>query len=100
MNGQDINKAITDEKEGTVAAVLKKRAFSADGARVAMRDLFMAALNRPPTQKEFERILNSKMWALNPARPSAIANPQAFWTGFYQDIFWALLNSNEFILNH
>ena len=27
-------------------------------------------------------------------------DPVAFWTGYYQDVFWALLNSNEFILNH
>ena len=24
----------------------------------------------------------------------------AFWTYYYQDVFWSLLNSNEFILNH
>ena len=23
-----------------------------------------------------------------------------FYAGFFQDMFWALLNSNEFILNH
>ncbi len=33
---------------------------------------------------------------VNPAQQNT---PQA-WVGYYQDIFWALLNSNEFILNH
>ena len=23
-----------------------------------------------------------------------------FWTGFYQDMMWAVLNTSEFILNH
>src|SRR5262245_18437711 len=50
MNGKEINDAIMDKDNGTVAAVLKKRAFSANAAKVAMRDLFLAALNRPPTE--------------------------------------------------
>ncbi len=111
MNGQDINKAIMDEKEGTVAKVLKDRPpLNAANARKAMQDLYLAALNRPPTQKEFERMFLTKkgsyeMWKFRPEVQQKInlANPkvaQAFWTGFYQDLFWALLNSNEFILNH
>ena len=24
----------------------------------------------------------------------------AYWAGFYQDMMWAVLNTNEFILNH
>ncbi len=95
MNGQDINNAIMDPNVGTVAAVLRQRAFSANLARNAMRDLFLAALNRPPRDAEYARILNPKMYSLNTP-----TTPQAMWIGFYQDLFWALLNSNEFILNH
>lgn len=105
MNGKEINDAIMDKDNGTVAAVLKKRAFSANLAKNAMRDLFLAALNRPPTESpkggEYAKILNPAMYRLprvaNPQTPQAM---EAFWTGFYQDMFWALLNSNEFILNH
>jgi hypothetical protein len=99
MNGQDINQAIMDKDNGTVAAVLKKRAFSATAARDAMKDLYLAALNRPPTPAEYTRILTPKMYNFRPGTP-APKDAQAFWTGFYQDLFWAVLNSNEFILNH
>jgi len=101
MNGQDINNAIMDKENGTVAAVLKKRAFSANAAKAAMRDLFLAALNRPPTEGpkgEYAKFLTPAMYRL--PRVTGTPNPEAFWTGFYQDMFWALLNSNEFILNH
>jgi hypothetical protein len=98
MNGQDINDAIMDKDIGTVAVVLKMRAYSANAARGAMRDLYLAALNRPPTAVEFAKILNPAMYTL--PRSGAPRDPAAFWTGFYQDLFWAILNSNEFILNH
>jgi hypothetical protein len=96
MNGQEINRAIMDKESGTVSVVLRKRAFSANLARGALADLFLAALNRPPTEAEYRKILTRDMFAMRVAPRS----PEAFWTGFYQDIFWALLNSNEFILNH
>ncbi|MFO0865583.1 MAG: DUF1549 domain-containing protein [Gemmataceae bacterium] len=99
MNGEDINKAISDEKVGTVAAVLKKRAFSRTAASDAMNDLFLAALNRPATKAEIAKFTDPKIFNL-PRVPSAPSNQQAFWTRYYQDVFWAILNSNEFILNH
>jgi hypothetical protein len=98
MNGQDINDAIMDKDIGTVALVLKRRAYSANAARGAMTDLYLAALNRPPSQAEFAKILNPRMYVLPQSGPQR--DPAAFWTGFYQDLFWAILNSNEFILNH
>jgi hypothetical protein len=98
MNGQDINDAIMDKDIGTVAVVLKKRAYSPNAARGAMIDLYLAALNRPPTAVEFAKILNPAMYTL--PRSGAPRDPAVFWTGFYQDLFWAILNSNEFILNH
>ncbi|MBX9679796.1 MAG: DUF1549 and DUF1553 domain-containing protein [Gemmataceae bacterium] len=99
MNGEDINKAISDEKVGTVAAVLKKRAFSRTAASDAINDLFLAALNRPATKAEIAKFTDPKVLNL-PRVPSAPSNQQTFWTRYYQDIFWAVLNSNEFILNH
>jgi hypothetical protein len=97
MNGQDINAAISDPAVGTVAAVLRKRAFTSNAVKDAMKDLFLAALNRPPTAKEYADLLNPKVIAMPrvPQRDQA-----AMWTAYYQDLFWALLNSNEFILNH
>ena len=95
MNGKDINDAIMDKKDGTVAAALRERATN---PRKALEKLYLAALNRPPTAKEFAAILdNPKMRELPRVPPTA---QSASWTAYYQDIFWAILNSNEFILNH
>jgi hypothetical protein len=53
--------------------------------------LYLAALNRPATAAETSRIL--KIYKTSPVKN---LNGLNFW----QDVFWALLNSNEFILNH
>jgi len=97
MNGEDINKAIMDKNWGTVATVLRRRPFTAPAARSAVTELYLATLNRPPTTAELNRILSPKMIYMPQV---AVRDPVAFYTGFYQDLMWALLNSNEFILNH
>ena len=56
-----------------------------------MDQLYMAAINRPPTPKETAQVLEIFKTA-----PVKRKDPLSFW----QDLFWALLNSNEFILNH
>ena len=58
--------------------------------------------DQPITRAEFERISDPKMFSFhNPAVKTKVnPNSEAFAVGYYQDIFWALLNSNEFILNH
>ena len=43
--------------------------------------------------------LSPKTYMFSP-KSTQHPNTEAFWTAYYQDIFWALLNSNEFILNH
>jgi hypothetical protein len=107
MNGDEINKAIMDPTVGTVAYVIAemKTQKGAQGLRITMpllNKLYLATLNRPVTQAEFDRISDKKMWLFhNPAVKSKVnPNSEAFAIGYYQDIFWALLNSNEFILNH
>lgn len=100
MNGKEINDAITDKEHGTVAAVLKKNGVAPARARAVMHQLYLAALNRPPAEKEYRKILSSEMMKL-PRLPNPTPREMdAFYTAFYQDLFWALLNSNEFILNH
>lgn len=95
MNGKEINEAVMDQKDGTVAAAMRE---SPTNPRKAMEKLYLAALNRPPTAKEYAAILqNPKMRELPRVPPTAQG---ATWTAYYQDIFWAILNSNEFILNH
>jgi hypothetical protein len=90
MNGQDLNDAIAPKErdKGTVARAFAKRKGSSS---YIIHDLYLASLNRPPTQAELARISAALRV---PGRP--YKDP----LGPYQDIFWALLNSNEFILNH
>lgn len=100
MNGDDINKAITDQQVGTVANVLTQMKKST-GLRITqplLNKLYMAALNRPVTSAEFAKISDPKMIAFYGSKVNP--NTEAFAVAYYQDIMWALLNSNEFILNH
>jgi hypothetical protein len=78
MNGKQINDAIT-HKDGTVAQARKR-------GRQVLTELFLAALNRPPTSTELSKI----SYEISHAKTA----------GVYEDVFWALLNSNEFLLNH
>jgi hypothetical protein len=89
MNGQDLNEAISpkEKDKGTVAVAFAKR--KGNGALI-IRDLYLASLNRPPTVRELQAISIALRAGGGGRDP----------LGTYQDIFWALLNSNEFILNH
>jgi len=90
MNGQDINDAIMDKETGTASRVMKIYPPSnAATAGRAMDLLFKASLNRPPTQRELDKIMNPKVYNFRPGTPPP-RDPVAFWTGYYQDIFWAL----------
>jgi hypothetical protein len=91
MNGTDINSHITDPK-GTVAVLVNKHGVAKTGEIV--RDLYLHALNRPPTEKELARIEKAL-----PLNKSSLDKDPKDWARF-ADLYWALLNSNEFILNH
>jgi hypothetical protein len=87
MNGSDIHTAVSSKHKGTVAlAIVTKKT-----PRAIMNHLYLASLNRPPTDRETERVMH--IFKTAPAR-----NLDAL--SLWQDLFWALLNSNEFILNH
>jgi hypothetical protein len=88
MNGKDINDAITDNEKGMVAVAIVSRR----SPQAIMDHLYKAALNRPPSGSEQERVM--KIYHAGLFR--TIRNPLSFW----QDVYWALLNSNEFMLNH
>jgi len=101
MNGQEINNAIMDPAGGTVSIILQK-VSAAKGAvpRVAqeavVKELFLAGLNRPPAPKELTRVLDPERMKLG----AATLVDYNFFRGYCQDLYWAMLNSNEFILNH
>jgi len=89
MNGKDLNEAISSKTRGTLLQALKKRSVEA-----IARHLCLAALNRPPTAKEMH-VIREEVRNVTLGR-SRNRSPVALW----QDVFWALLNSNEFMLNH
>lgn len=84
FNGELIREA-TSIKQGSFIAQL-----AADGAdgKEAINHLYLAAIARRPSRNELQ--------AANMLLISHKGNTAAA----LQDIFWALLNSNEFILNH
>jgi hypothetical protein len=84
MNGGHLNSAIASK--GHLVNLVKK-----EGATAILDYLYLAALNRPPTSGEASRIMQIYRTA-----PAKSKDGLSFW----QDVFWALLNSNEFILNH
>jgi hypothetical protein len=88
MNGKDINDAISRKDDGTVARAIVRSKGSFDRT---VTDLYLVSLNRKPTSQELSKI--RKAMYLNKSGEKDIAAP-------YQDVFWALLNSNEFLLNH
>jgi len=74
---------------------------------LAIDDMFLQVLSRPANQRE-----KADLTYVDPSRrknslfhfrkdlPGTVSQSPQYWTNYYQDIMWALLNSNEFILNH
>jgi Protein of unknown function (DUF1549)/Protein of unknown function (DUF1553) len=91
MNGEDINAAIMDRKNGAVANA------SRTTPNRAVTMLYMMTLNRPPSQAELSRILSPNTIRLPRLASNSPANT---YPALYQDLMWALLNCNEFVLNH
>ncbi|MFO1006913.1 MAG: DUF1549 and DUF1553 domain-containing protein [Planctomycetaceae bacterium] len=85
MNGPLVRTAISGEKGSYLYTVMTNPAYKKDPERI--RALYLAALGRTPTSTEMKGL--QSMMAKYPDRLSA-----------YQDLYWALLNSNEFIVNH
>ncbi len=85
MNGKNINDAITSTK-GTVATAMATN--KTDAAMI--NELYLAALNRPPRPAELKGVKDLRPLGAIKDTPKAM----------YEDLFWALLNSNEFLLNH
>ncbi len=88
MNGKELNDTISSKEKGLIAQLLKKKGSLQP--RQVLDHVFIAVLNRMPTSSEAGELLKrmgSRVPDTNVAAP-------------FEDLMWALINSNEFILNH
>lgn len=83
MNGELVQKAINAEKGGKLYNVLSSKASDSEKVRY----LFLSTLGRYPSSRESKA--SQQMVRMNRDKLAA-----------YQDVYWALLNSNEFIFVH
>lgn len=83
MNGELVQNAISPSKGSYLNTVLADKSNEA----AKLKELYMSTLSRNPTSKELA------------AAKSLIKRAKTPIEG-YQDLYWALLNSNEFIFNH
>jgi hypothetical protein len=89
MNGKEVNEAIA----GKVKDVLARSLSRNQPPQAVVAELYLAALNRPPTAEETRAVLDPD--GQDEGRRAA-ADPASR----YEDLLWALLNGNEFVLNH
>jgi hypothetical protein len=88
MNGRFIADATSLDRSETLAAVVDSPFL--DTAEKQLEALYLAALSRKPRPAELSRLVRYVQGG-GPRK-----NPKTALT----DVFWALLNSSEFILNH
>jgi hypothetical protein len=87
MNGKFISDATSVERSMTLAAAAD---FPGWSTSQRLETLFMAALSRSPRKEELTRL------TAYVDRGGPTGDPRRALA----DVFWALLNSSEFILNH
>lgn len=87
MNGSLLHEATRTENDGTLAAILDSPFFTKEQRIEAM---FLTTFARSPRAEEIKKITRYLDGAKN-------ANERR---QFYSDVYWALLNSSEFALNH
>lgn len=94
MNGELMDKAL-DLSAGTfLGELVRSKSSEAD----KVRTLYVAALSREPTAKELTAMLRVIRESTAQRKPAKRALPPSAMA--YQDLFWALLNSNEFAIVH
>jgi hypothetical protein len=86
MNGKFVTAATTLETSDTLTALMGIPGMSTAGRIEA---LYLATLSRKPNAEELERLLRYIRKTEKAREPERLA-----------DIFWMLLNSAEFRLNH
>lgn len=98
MNGKVIADATSLRRSETLAAVVDAP-FPTTPERVEA--LYLATLSRTPNKNELDRAVRFVQDAVKDASAGSDANAQrAAYGNVLADVFWALLNSAEFRLNH
>jgi hypothetical protein len=87
MNGEVMNRATSLERGSFLAGVMERARSERKPEAFVASMLYLSALSRRPTAAELTRAM--KLFQ------SARDTPQ-----LVQDLYWSLLNSNEFIMNH
>jgi hypothetical protein len=82
LNGDDVARKI-ESPDGTLARLLKEKSPPS----AILDELFLAAFGREPNAEERSRI-------------AAAAKGKPLNESVLRDLFWALLNSKEFVFNH
>jgi hypothetical protein len=90
MNGKLVGEATSPSRSELLVGVLEAPFFD-DAGRI--ETLYLAALSREPTARERER-------ALAFVNRAAVGNDADRRREALADVFWALLNSAEFVFNH
>jgi hypothetical protein len=91
MNGQVMTAVTSTRRSETLVAVVESPFLNLPGKIEA---LYLAALSRPPTAKELTRMVRYVEKATSGSEASS-RKAEAL-----ADVFWALLNSAEFAVNH
>jgi hypothetical protein len=95
MNGRLTGEATNLERSVTLTAVLDAPFMDTAGR---VETLYLAALSRKPTAKESERV--AKFIEEAGAASEDKADKDRKYKQALADVFWVLLNSGEFFLNH
>ncbi len=110
MNGKDLNDQIrSDKTKGVVTSVITKHG---NNFNAVYDELFLMTVSRHPTQAELTRLEDIRRGngrinlgppaagGKGPATTVPVPGGAADPINFFEDVFWALLNTNEFMLNH
>lgn len=91
MNGPLIEEALATDSGTVLAEILK----SHSGETERLRQISLAALSRMPTERELAAYRRNLI-----ASRGGRGGKAGLVASDYQDLFWAMLNSNEFVINH
>jgi len=115
LNGKELNDQVMRKSNSTVEQIMKKHNGNFNGI---IDELYLASVSRHATAAELKAILEIRNGIVVPnrdAKPTApvkgkpapnkgggkvVSAESANDVKFYQDVFWALLNTTEFMLNH